>query len=269
MDNRPIGVFDSGVGGLTAYKELEALLPNEDIIYFGDTGRLPYGSKIRETIIDYAQQDIKFLLSHDVKFILAACGTVSSTLPQKVADALPVQYSGVVGPAVQTACALTLCGRIGVIGTNLTIRTNAYGKAIRAIKADAHVFGNACPLFVPLVENGQFSPKDPIVRLVAETYLQPLRREGIDTLILGCTHYPLLYDVINEVLDYQVTLIDPGREAAKSVQSFLTVNGLLRERQQEGRREFYVTDSAEDFCSVAKIFLQQDVSGSVKKISLS
>ena len=107
------------------------------------------------------------------------------------------------------------------------------------------------------------------MRLVAETYLQPLRREGIDTLILGCTHYPLLYDVINEVLDYQVTLIDPGREAAKSVQSFLTVNGLLSERQQEGRREFYVTDSAEDFCSVAKIFLQQDVSGSVKKISLS
>ena len=148
MDNRAIGVFDSGLGGLTAVKELHRLLPNEDIIYLGDTGRVPYGSRSRETIIKYAQQDIDFLLTKDIKLVLAACGTVSSTLPKEISGKLPVPYADIVQPAAQQACALTSGGRIGVVGTNATLRSNAFGKAIRSIRADVRVFGNPCPLLV-------------------------------------------------------------------------------------------------------------------------
>lgn len=197
MDNRAIGVFDSGLGGLTAVKELHRLLPNEDIIYLGDTGRVPYGSRSRETIIKYAQQDIDFLLTKDIKLVLAACGTVSSTLPKEISGKLPVPYADIVQPAAQQACALTSGGRIGVVGTNATLRSNAFGKAIRSIRADVRVFGNPCPLLVHLVENGMVQPDNQITNLTVQMYLEPLMREKIDTLILGCTHYPLLYDIFN------------------------------------------------------------------------
>lgn len=269
MDNRPIGVFDSGVGGLTAVRELQTLLPQESLIYFGDTGRVPYGNRSRETIIAYAKQDIRFLLSHDVKMIVAACGTVSSSLPASYYERLPVPYTGVVGPAVQTACALSRNGRIGVVGTKATIRNNAFGKAIRSVLPEARIFGNACPLFVPLVEDGHLSADDPIAALTAQLYLEPLRRQNIDTLILGCTHYPLLYDVINKTLDYEVTLVDPGRETAKSVESYLTVHGMLAERAQPGDSAFYMTDSAQDFCDVASVFLAHDITGSARQIDIA
>ncbi|MCI8441259.1 MAG: glutamate racemase [Provencibacterium sp.] len=269
MDNRPIGVFDSGVGGLTAMKELMALLPHENIIYFGDTGRVPYGSRSRETIIRYARQDIDFLLSHDVKMIVAACGTVSSTLPPAVSDALPVPYMGVVSAAVQTACALSLGGRIGVIGTRATIRNNAYGRAIRGVRPEARVFGRACPLFVHLVENGHFSKEDPIARAAAEYYLAPLLEEKIDTLILGCTHYPLLYELVSSFFDYQVTLVDPGRETAHAVQSYLTVHDLLSGRTEPGDYRYYMTDSAEDFCEVASVFLSCDIRAQAQQVAVS
>ena len=268
MDNRPIGVFDSGVGGLTALRELKALLPHEDIVYFGDTGRVPYGNRGREAIIAYAQQDIDFMLSHDVKILLAACGTISSTYPPALYEKLPVPYFGVVQSAVQTACALSKNGRVGIIATRASIRSNAYGKAIRSIRPDIRVFGNACPLFVPLAEEGHIAPDDPIAAAAARLYLEPLRRENIDTLILGCTHYPLLYDLINKTLDYEVTLVDPGREAAKGVQSYLTVNGLLSSREEEGCCRYYMSDNAEDFCRVANIFLGEDIRGQATQVNI-
>ena len=154
MDNRAIGVFDSGLGGLTAVKELHKILPNENIVYLGDTGRVPYGSRSRETIIKYAQQDIDFLIKKDIKMILAACGTVSSTLPREISSKLPVPYVDIVLPAAQEACAMSARGRIGVVGTNATLKSNAFGRAMRGIRSDIHVYVNPCPLLVHLVENG-------------------------------------------------------------------------------------------------------------------
>ena len=268
MDNRAIGVFDSGLGGLTAVKELHRLLPNEDIIYLGDTGRVPYGSRSRETIIKYAQQDIDFLLTKDIKLVLAACGTVSSTLPKEISSKLPVPYADIVQPTAQQACALTSGGRIGVVGTNATLRSNAFGKAIRSIRADVRVFGNPCPLLVHLVENGMVQPDNQITNLTVQMYLEPLMREKIDTLILGCTHYPLLYDIFNRLLGYQVTLIDPGRCAAGYVQRYLMQHDLLADRQREGVTEYNVTDETDSFGKTASIFLGQEVAGTVNRVEL-
>ena len=217
MDNRAIGVFDSGRGGLTTVKELRRLLPQENLIYFGDTGRVPYGTRSRETIRQYAMQDIAFLKRHDVKLIIIACGTVSSQLTPEMSEKIGVPHSGVVLPAAQAACAATATGRVGVIGTTATVRSGAYGRAIRSINPGVHVFGNACPLFVPLVENGFIQPDNEVTAKVAELYLQPIQQAEVDTLILGCTHYPILYETINRVLGYRVTLVDAGKEVARSL----------------------------------------------------
>lgn len=267
MDNRPIGVFDSGLGGLTVVKELHRLLPNENIVYFGDTGRVPYGTRSKETIIKYAQQDISFLLSHNVKMIIAACGTVSSTLPAAISDAIGVPYLAVVLPAAQAACAMTQNERVGVIATTASIRSNAYGKAIRNIRPETHVFGNGCPLLVPLVEAGLIQKDNEITRLTVKMYLEPLMRENIDTLILGCTHYPLIYDIINEVLDYKVTLIDPGQQAARYTLSFLTENGMLTE-EETGHTSYFVTDQVSGFFETASIFLGEDVGTDVQQVEI-
>ena len=268
MDNRAIGVFDSGLGGLTTVKELHRILPQEDIIYLGDTGRVPYGSRSRETIIKYARQDIAFLLQKDIKMVVDACGTVSSTLPREISANLPVPYLDIVLPAAQQACAMTSRGRIGVVGTNATLRSNAFGKAIHNIRADVQVYGNPCPLLVHLVENGLVQQENPITRLTVQMYQEPLMKEQIDTLILGCTHYPLLYDIFNELLDYQVTLIDPGRCAAGSVRDLLMKNGQLAQRQRQGITEYNVTDETESFNRTASIFLGEQVKGAVNRIEL-
>ena len=174
MDNRAIGVFDSGLGGLTAVKELHNLLPNENIVYLGDTGRVPYGSRSRETIIKYAQQDIDFLLKKEIKMVVAACGTVSSTLPKEISGKLPVPYVDIVMPAAQEACALSSRGRIGVVGTNATLKSNAFGKAMRSIRGDIKVYGNPCPLLVHLVENGMVEPDNEITTLAVRLILQTM-----------------------------------------------------------------------------------------------
>lgn len=267
MDNRAIGIFDSGVGGLTTVKELCKLLPHENIVYFGDTGRIPYGTRSRETIRKYTAQDIEFLRRHNVKLMIAACGTVSTTITPELVDSIGVPFSGVVTPAVQAACAATANGRIGVIGTAAAVRSGAYGRAIHAINPDVHVYGNACPLFVPLVENGFIEPDNEITTKVAEIYLKPIIEERVDTLILGCTHFPLIYDLIDKVLDYKVTLIDTGREVARWAQGFLTGCDMLTE-ENTGACEFYVTDSADSFTSVAEIFLGEKITGKVEMIDI-
>ena len=268
MDQRAIGVFDSGLGGLTTVRELRRLLPEEHIIYFGDTGRVPYGSRGREIIRKYAVQDIRFLRRFDVKIIIAACGTVSSVITPEIVESAGVPFSGVVLPAAQAACAASTNGRIGVIGTAATLRSGAYGRAIRGIRPDAHTFGNACPLFVPLVENGFIQPDNEITIKVAQTYLQPMIENEVDTLILGCTHYPLLMDLIGEIMGPEVTLIDTGEEAAWELKRTLKAKNLLSDCAQEGTTTLYASDQPEDFGSMAKHFLQEELTSPVLQVNI-
>jgi glutamate racemase len=256
LRNSPIGVFDSGLGGLTCVKELNALMPSEDIIYFGDTARIPYGTRSRETVMRYAAQDIDFIKSHNVKMIIAACGTVSSVaIDKRNLAGDDMLFTGVVVPAAQAAAAATRNKRIGVIGTQATIKTGAYGKALRAIYQDITVIGKACPMFVPLVENGYVNRGNAVATALAEEYLAPVRDEGVDTLILGCTHYPILSDIIADIMGDGVTLISSGREAANAAYAMLTRADLLTERDRRGKNTFFVSDSAAGFSEQAKAFL--------------
>lgn len=267
MDNRPIGVFDSGLGGLTSVKELMRILPHERILYFGDTGRVPYGSRGRETIRRYAAQDMRFLVEHDVKVVLAACGTVSSTA-RDIGDALPVPYLDVLRPTAQAAVSQTKNGRIGIIGTAATIASGSYRREILALNPAIEVFEQACPLFVPLVENGFVAPQEEITRLVAQRYLAPIRERGVDTLILGCTHYPIISATIRSVMGHGVTLIDSGREAAVSCRETLRRDGLLNDENAEPEYRYCVSDFVEGFRQVADLLLGQNLNGQVERIDI-
>lgn len=266
MNNSAIGVFDSGMGGLTCVKELSKIMPCENIIYFGDTARIPYGTRSKETILKYAEQDIAFMKKHDVKMIIAACGTVSSVLGMNKNAAGDIPFTGVLLPTVQAACAKTKNGKIGVIGTAATIRSGAYGKAIRTIRSDISITGIACPMFVPLVENGFTGRDNPVAKLVAEQYLAPIKKEGVDTLILGCTHYPILQDVIADYMGKDVELISSGSEAAKYACAFLTGKDMLTERTEKGTVSFYSSDSVDMFRENAQAFLGGQLSGTVTKV---
>ena len=268
MDHRAIGVFDSGLGGLTVVKELHKILPNENIVYLGDTGRVPYGSRSRETIIKYAMEDIAFLKSRDVKMIVAACGTVSSTLPREISDHLGVPYADVVRPSAQEACRLTKQGRVGVVGTSASIRSNSYGRTISSLRPEVQVFGNACPLLVHVVENGLVQPDNQIARLSVEMYLKPLIEEKIDTLILGCTHYPILYDIFDDLLNHEVALIDPGKCTARYVKDVLTAQGMVSDRKELGSTDYNVTDQVSGFEQTASLFLGEPVNGSLNRVEL-
>ncbi|MCI2046463.1 MAG: glutamate racemase [Faecalibacterium sp.] len=267
MDNRPLGVFDSGLGGLTGVKELRRLLPGEDIVYFGDTGRVPYGSRGRDTILQYARQDIAFLLSKNVKYIMAACGTVSSTYPAAEAAKLPVPYLGVVSTAAREAAVATRSRKVGVIGTAATIRSGSYETLLRQLVPGVEIVKRACPMFVPLVENGYFNDGNPVAKLVIEEYLTPVRAAGVDTLILGCTHYPLLKSMIGAFMGPDVALIDPGKAAADALKSMLEDKGLLAQRS-EGRAAFYVSDSVDTFAASADVFLGPYRGGSVEQVAI-
>lgn len=266
-DNRPIGVFDSGLGGLTALKELERILPGESFVYFGDTGRVPYGTRSRETVRRYAAQDMEFLIGHNVKAVLAACGTVSSTAGD-IGRRLPVPYFDVIGPAAAAAAAATRNKKVGVIGTSATIHSGAYRQALLAIDPALEVFSQPCPLFVPLVENGFVSPQDEVARLVAQRYLAPLREAGVDALILGCTHYPIISAVIGQAMGEAVVLVDPGREAAQALAQALAQQGLLCSASGPRETAFFVTDEPESFTSVAELFLGHNVHGHTQRITI-
>ncbi|MBQ8514573.1 MAG: glutamate racemase [Ruminococcus sp.] len=262
MKNDAIGVFDSGMGGLTAVQELNRILPNENIIYFGDTARIPYGSRSRETILRYAKEDVAFLRRHKIKMIIAACGTVSSVAAEHpIVTDLP--FTGVIAPAIEAACEATRKKRIGIIGTPATIRSGSYIKAIAQTHPDVMVIPQACPLFVHLVENGYTDFHNPVTRLVAEEYLAPIRKENVDVLILGCTHYPVIADLIGDIMGPEVKLISAGAEAAKYAKKCLTEQGLLSDRTEKGRNTYYVSDSTEMFEENARYFLQEEVHGDV------
>ena len=257
-DSRPIGVFDSGLGGLTVLRELRRLLPNENIVYFGDTGRVPYGTKSNETIRNYALQDEKFLLSKGVKYIVAACGTVSAVAAD-TADALPVGFMGVVSGAVKDAVKLTKNKKIGVIGTPATINNGAHKRLIEELMPEAKVVTVGCPLFVPLVEDGWYSANDPVVLGVCEKYLKPIIDNGCDVLILGCTHYPILIDAIRKTVGEGVTLINMGVSTAAAVKAELTEKGMLCDEQNTPVRKLYVSDKTAAFRQVAEILLGDSI----------
>lgn len=267
MDNRPIGVFDSGLGGLTAVRELISILPHEDVIYFGDTGRVPYGTRSRETILKYSAQDMAFLQSKNVKMIIAACGTVSS-VAGALGSALPIPYTGVLHPTALAASLATQNGKIGVIGTTATIQSGSYQRELHALNPKFSIYAQDCPMFVPLVENDFYQPDNPVPRLVAERYLTPLKEAGVDTLIMGCTHYPHLRETIQQVMGPQVVLIDSGRETASYAMELMQKQGLLSNRTQPGRCSFYVSDTTEGFAKPASLFLHRNVTDAVSYIDI-
>lgn len=268
MDQRPIGVFDSGLGGLTAVREMRRLMPSENIIYFGDTSRVPYGGRSPEILLKYARQDVHFLRSFDIKAVLVACGTVSTTaLPQLQAENdLPIL--GVVEPACRKAAAMTRNRRVGLIATAASVRSGAYERTLHRLDETIHVVSRACPLLVPLVENGRVRRGDVVIETVVREYLEPLRATGIDTLILGCTHYPLLTDIIADVMGPGVTLVSSGEESAFELKRMLKASGLRADEAHRGETEFYVSDRAEDFERIASLFLQEDLRHTARRIDI-
>ena len=267
MNNAPIGVFDSGLGGLTAVRELKNVLPNENIIYFGDTGRVPNGTRSNETIRKYADQDTKFLLENNVKMIIAACGTVSSVAYYLKRD-LPVPYTGVVSPTCFATAKATRNKKIGVIGTSATINSHSYRDLIHSFDSEIEVIEQDCPLFVPLVENGFIDKDDPVTRLVIERYLKGIMEAKADTVILGCTHYPIIAEAISSVIGSEVNLIDSGRETAIYAAKILKENNLLNNSAEKGVCNYYVSDTPEGFENVANVFLGENVSHSVTQIDI-
>jgi len=258
MDRRPIGVFDSGLGGLTAVAEIRKILPSENIIYFGDTSRVPYGGRSREILLKYARQDVNFLRSFDIKAILVACGTVSTTALEQLQAENELPLLGVVEPACRRAVKMTGNGRVGMIATAASVRSGTYERIIHTIDSRVQMFAKACPLFVPLVENGRCHVGDSVIETVAREYLAPLQDKGVDTLILGCTHYPLLTEVVAEIMGPDVKLINAGAEAAWELKRQLTERALLSDAA-EGTDTFYASDLSGDFQTLASQFLQRRV----------
>lgn len=264
MDNRAIGVFDSGLGGLTCVREIMNILPGENVVYFGDTGRVPYGSRSEETIKKYVKSDIGFLLTHPVKIIVAACGTASAVALEELKETCSVPLIGVVEPAAEAAYRATKNGRIGVIGTSGTIKKGKYEEFLLKKDGNISVFSKACPIFVPIVENG-FADHE-IAYLACREYLGQIRSQGIDTLILGCTHYPIMKKAIADTMGDGVTLIDPGAEVARYLKTFLEENGILSQRG--GNYKYCVSDGTADFEKMAGMFLNRDISGIAQKIDI-
>lgn len=257
-DRRPIGIFDSGVGGLTVVQEIQDMLPEENIVYFGDTARVPYGTKSRETITKFSVENVEFLMEKDVKLVLVACNTASSLSLDFLKRCFRVPIIGVIEPGAKGAIRSTRNKRIGVIGTNATISSGSYEKAIRKIDPRISVASRSCPLFVPLVEEGWL--QGPVTRDIASTYLAPLKKSGIDTLIMGCTHYPLLLKVIRDVMGRKVVLIDSAKEVAKEAKIILDSTGLLNSSGRRPGHSFFVSDEPSRFVAVAERFLKKKIS---------
>ena len=258
--NLPIGIFDSGVGGLTVYKALHERLPNERFVYLGDTARVPYGTKSLATVERYAVENSRFLESHGIKLLVVACNTASALALPAIRKAIEVPVIGVIEPGSRAAVDVAQGGNIGVIATEATIQSGAYGKAIAATGSAGNVIERACPLFVPLAEEG-WANSD-VARIVARDYLSDLSNTSLAALVLGCTHYPILRDVISETVGTDVNLIDSGAATAHDVESLLQSSdlthdlALYQERQLcDDLDHFYVTDAAERFAKVAERFL--------------
>ncbi|MGH7724373.1 MAG: glutamate racemase [Candidatus Eiseniibacteriota bacterium] len=256
-DARPLGVFDSGIGGLTVVRELLALLPDEEIVYFGDVARLPYGNKSPEAVTRFSREITAFLIGQGVKAIVVACNTATALALPALVSELEVPVVGVIESGARAAAARTKTGRVGVIATASTVRSGAYGKALRALKPELAITERACPLFVPLVEEGWIT--HPVTRQVAHEYLTPLEEHDADTLILGCTHYPLLKPVIAEEMGSKVRLIDSGEETARTVLEMLEAKGLRAPAGRTPRHALYLSDLPVAFRPTAERFLGREL----------
>ena len=253
----PIGVFDSGIGGLTVAAALQKLLPAERIFYIGDTARVPYGGKSRRTIERYSVEVAGLLLAEQAKLIVVACNTASALGVPRLKQLFKIPVQGVIDPGASAAVRATRNGRIGVIGTRATIGSRAYEQAIHELSPDAQVFAAACPLLVPFIEEGWFD--DPVTDQVLRRYLEPLLGEGIDTLVLGCTHYPLLSEAISRVAGEGVTLVDSAQNCALAVDGILKSQSLAAPSRQVGSLEVALTDATEGFLRVAEEALELEI----------
>ena len=265
MSWRAIGIFDSGVGGLTVLRELTRVLPQEDTIYFGDTARVPYGTKSPDTVIRYAQEIAAFLTTRDIKLLVVACNTASAVALPTLRRQLSIPVVGVIEPGARRAVQVTKSGVVGVIGTAGTIRSSAYTRAIKRLNPNISVLAKPCPLFVPLAEEGWTDNE--IARLTAHQYLDEVREAGVDSLVLGCTHYPLLKKIIAEAMGPRVTLVDSAEETARTVAEILREKKLLRPVAEQGNHHYYVTDVPAGFIRVGNRFLGGRL-GDVYQVSL-
>ncbi len=250
MDNRPIGVFDSGVGGLTVVKQIVKLLPNESLVYFGDTARVPYGSKSKEIVTKFSSQIIRFLMTKNVKAVVIACNTVSSNCYEILSEEFPqLPIIEVVTPGVESCLAATRNKIVGLIGTYGTVSSGAYEKRLKAADPNIQVYKKACPLFVPLAEEGWVN--NDVARLTAATYLKELTDKNVDSIILGCTHYPILKACIGEIVGEGVTIVDPAKATAQRLKEYLENHNMLTDNTEEAERLFYVSDKShfEQICS--------------------
>ncbi len=264
----PIGVFDSGVGGLTVAREIMRQMPNEKIIYFGDTARVPYGSKSKDTVTRFSKQILHFLQTFDVKTIVVACNTASAYALEELEKECNIPIIGVIKPGAKVAAEVTRNGKIGVIATEATISSGIYTQYIKEMNKNVTVYGKACPLFVPLIEEGLWI--DPVTDEIAKRYLTELIDLDIDTLILGCTHYPLIRSTLGRIIGEDVTLVNPAYETAIELKSLLQERGLLNEHHPalgENQYQFYVSDTAEKFKNFANSIIKYGIL-SAKKVNI-
>ncbi len=264
MDNRAIGVFDSGLGGLTVFREIAAQLPGESMIYFGDSGRTPYGTKSKEIVVKYTQQDIRFLMGHDIKMVVMACNTMSAHSFEIVKKSLDVPIIEVIEAGASTAVAETRNKKIGVIGTSATISSGAYQKAINKLDQNIEIYQKACPLFVPLVEEGQQWWESDVALRIAQEYLTPLKETGVDTLVLGCTHYPLLHRTITKVMGEEVRLVSSALEVARVVKKTVLDKNMQGDKLHRPVYHYFTSDSIEKFEPLCSTILGQQITSAEK-----
>lgn len=258
MDKRPVGIFDSGLGGLSTVRAMKELLPNEDIIYFGDTGRVPYGTRSNETIESYAKQDISFLKSFDCKMIVVACGTVS-TVGSELIKTIEELATGITLPSSAAAVRATKNGKIGIMGTSATINSGAFDREIHKLMPEAEIVSASCPLLVSIVESNWIDSDDEVANAAVKRYIQPILDYGCDTIILGCTHFPHLAPVIRKIAGNGVALIDSGLEEAKHAKKMLEENGIENNKNREGKRRYFVSDKTQNFSVAAGTLLGEDI----------
>lgn len=265
IKNKPIGIFDSGIGGLTVLKEISRILPNESIAYFGDTARVPYGTKSKETVIKFSVQDADFLMDLDVKMIVVACNTASSLSLDVLKRRYDIPLVGVIEPGARKAASITNKMKVGVIGTKATVLSGIYEKEVKSFNPGINVVSVSCPLFVPLVEEGWLAGA--VTKQIAKVYLEPLKKSGIDVLILGCTHYPLLKPVIQDVIGRRVLLVDSAKETAKEVKKIIEENGIYKNRKEKPVYKFYASDEPLLFRKIGERFLGRSI-GSIEKAEI-
>lgn len=262
MDNRPIGIFDSGLGGLTVLKEIMELMPTESIVYFGDSGRAPYGTKSKETVIKFALQDVRFLINQDIKMVVIACNTASAYSFDEIKKNFDIPVVEVIKPGAAAAVKDTKIKKVGVIGTSATITSSVYDRAINEIDSNINIYSKACPLFVSLAEEGWW--ENDISRRIAEEYLNSLKNEDIDTLVLGCTHYPLLSNTIADVMGRDIKLVNSALEVAKVVKQVIEERNIMRDKKIAPVYRYYTSDSVAKFESLGSAFLNRPIHSAEK-----